>query len=168
MPPEPLTTDEVERLIKAATDRYPTGRRNRALLVCLWRGGLRCQEMLDLKPADIDTTAGTIRVLHGKGDKARLVGLDSGAVALIQRWLDKRATLGMNGDQRAFCTLKGRPLQSSYVRALLPRLAKRAGIDKIINLSQGVAQAFDKRHAPLAIAVPPARCSTASAPKRCG
>ena len=139
VPPEPLTTEEVERLIKAATDRYPTGRRNRALLVCLWRAGLRCQEVLDLKPSDIDTAAGTIRVLHGKGDKSRLVGLDTGAVALIRRWLDKRATLDLRdepakpAERRVFCTLTGRPIQSSYVRALLPRLAKRAGITKRVH-----------------------------------
>jgi site-specific recombinase XerD len=103
------------------------------MLVSMYRGGLRCQEVLDLMPKDIDTTAGTIRVLRGKGRKTRLVGIDSGAMAIIQRWLDTRASLGMNGRQRMFCTLKGRPVGSRYVRSLLPRLAAKAGIDKRVH-----------------------------------
>jgi site-specific recombinase XerD len=126
LPPEPLSADEAERLIRAASGRCPTGQRNRAMLVCMYRGGLRCQEVLDLMPKDIDATAGTIRVLRGKGNKTRLVGIDSGAMAIIQRWLDTRGELGMNGRQRMFCTLKGKPVGSRYVRALLVWLQRRA------------------------------------------
>ena len=93
LPPEPLSADEAERLIRAASARCPTGQRNRAMLVCMYRGGLRCQEVLDLMPKDIDTTAGTIRVLRGKGNKTRLVGIDNGAMAIIQRWLDTRGEM---------------------------------------------------------------------------
>jgi integrase len=32
-----------------------------------------------------------------------------------------------------FCTLEGRPIKDSYVRTLLPRLARRAGIDKRVH-----------------------------------
>jgi site-specific recombinase XerD len=133
LPPEPLTSDEAERLIRAASGRCPTGQRNRAMLVCMYRGGLRCQEVLDLMPKDVDTAVGTIRVLRGKGNKCRLVGIDSGAMAIIQRWLDTRGSLGFNGRQRMFCTLKGRPVGSRYVRSLLPRLAAKAGIDKRVH-----------------------------------
>ena len=31
------------------------------------------------------------------------------------------------------CTLKGQPVASAYVRALMPRLARRAGIDKCVH-----------------------------------
>ena len=68
--------------------RAPTGIRNRALITVMYRGGLRLGEALQLKPKDLDAQKGTIRVLHGKGDKARLVGLDEGGWAIVQRWLD--------------------------------------------------------------------------------
>lgn len=32
-----------------------------------------------------------------------------------------------------FCTLAGEPLDASYVRRLLPRLARKAGIDKPVH-----------------------------------
>ena len=130
LPAEPLTADEARALIKAASNRAPTGIRKRALLVVLYRGGLRVDEALGLLPKDLNVKEGTVRVLHGKGDKARLVGLDQGAWAVLQRWLDKRRELGIKGRRRVFCTLKGAPLQDRYVRAMIKRMADRAGIEK--------------------------------------
>ena len=56
-PPEPLTTDEAGALIGACSPRCPTGLRNRALIVTLWRGGLRCSEALALHPRDWTTAS---------------------------------------------------------------------------------------------------------------
>ncbi len=81
-PPEVLTPDEVRGLIEACSSRAPTGIRNRALIVAMYRGGLRVGETLALRPKDVDTTAGTLTVLHGKGDRRRVVGLDPGAMPL--------------------------------------------------------------------------------------
>ena len=39
----------------------------------------------------------------------------------------------MNGHATLFCTLQGKPLKSSYVRTLLPRLAQKAGIEKRVH-----------------------------------
>jgi site-specific recombinase XerD len=93
-PPEVLTPDEVRGLIEACSNRAPTGIRNRALIVAMYRGGLRVGETLALRPKDVDTAAGTLTVLHGKGDRRRVVGLDPGAMAIVGRWLDARHTLG--------------------------------------------------------------------------
>lgn len=133
LPPEPLTQDEVRLLIGTCSKRAATGLRNRALLVALYRAGLRISEALSLYPKDLDAKAGTIRVLHGKGDKCRVVGLDAGAWAILQNWLDKRATLKMNGRQPVFCTLAGEQIESAYIRAMLPRLARKAGIEKRVH-----------------------------------
>lgn len=132
-PAEVLTPDEVRRLMRAPSSRAPTGVRNRALIVVLYRAGLRVAEALALMPKDIDRDAGSVRVLHGKGDKARTVGMDPEAFALLERWLDVRAARGINGRAPIFCTLGGGQLKSAYVRALLPRLAAKAGIDKRVH-----------------------------------
>jgi site-specific recombinase XerD len=42
--PQALTTGEVEALMAACSPTSPTGKRNRALIVVLWRGALRCEE----------------------------------------------------------------------------------------------------------------------------
>jgi len=133
LPPEPLERDEIDALMAACSSRAPTGIRNRALLVVLWRGMLRINEALKLKPADFNATTGTVRVLAGKGRKARTVALNAEAAALVARWLDRRAKLGVNNHRRLFCTLDGGPVQDSYIRNLLPRLARRAGITKRVH-----------------------------------
>lgn len=130
-PPEPLTKPEIEALLSACS-RGPSGLRNQALIILLWRAGLRVSEALALRPKDLDPS-GTLRVLHGKGDRCRTVGVDPQAFAVIQRWLDRRAALGIDGRCPVVCTLAGRPLETAYVRALLPRLARRAGIAKRVH-----------------------------------
>jgi site-specific recombinase XerD len=118
--------------LKHCSPRCPTGIRNRALLVVLWRGMVRVSEALALKPSDFD--GDSIRVLRGKGDKARVVGIDPQASAVIEKWLSHRKEkLGFNGGKRLFCTLAGKPMQTVYVRNLMKRLGKKAGIDKRVH-----------------------------------
>ena len=133
LPPEPLTTTEVHALLAACSTCAPTGIRNRALLVIMWRAGLRCAEALDLRPKDLDSRRGTVRVLHGKGDKSRTLGLDPEAFAVVDRWLDRRKALDLPRSAPVFCTLQGRRMKPHYVRALCKRLAKRAGIEKRVH-----------------------------------
>jgi site-specific recombinase XerD len=44
-----------------------------------------------------------------------------------------RASKGINGRAPAFCTLAGNNLETAYVRALLPRLANKASIEKRVH-----------------------------------
>ncbi len=141
-PPEILTDAEVCRLLDACDDRQPTGIRNRALIAILYRGGLRINEALDLFPKDIDLEAGSIRVLNGKGGRARTLGIDPAAGAFVERWLEVRSGLGMNGTYPVFCTLAGGRMGDAYVRVLLPRLGRRAGIEKRVH-----AHGFRHTHA---------------------
>ena len=124
-PAEILTTDEVRALVRACSNRAPTGIRNRALLVVLWRGGLRVSEALTLHLKDLDPTAGSVRVLRGKGNKARVVGLDPPAFAVVERWLDARKRRGLPARAPVFCTLAGEPIRgdnlASRWRDAVPR-----------------------------------------------
>lgn len=132
-PAEPLTPVEVSRLFGVCSRRSSTGLRNRALIALLYRGGLRCQEALDVYPKDLDVDAGVLRVLEGKGKKPRTIGLDAGTLDILAAWMLARGKLGHNGRQPLICTLDGKPLASAYVRSLLPRLAKKAGIEKRVH-----------------------------------
>ena len=132
-PAEILTPDEVRSLIEACSNRAPTGIRNRALITVLYRGGLRLAEALALKPKDIDPQLGTITVLHGKGDRRRTVGVDPGAMAIIQRWMDRRRDLDVSTRAPLLCTLQGQSLKPSYVRTMLGRLAAKTGIEKRVH-----------------------------------
>lgn len=133
-PPEPLSAGEVRALLAACRAETLTGLRNHALLVVLWRCGLRCAEALALRPSDVDFDAGTVRVRFGKGRRARTVGADDSALAVLGLWLDARTGAGI-GPGPLFCRLKGQPgalLSTRYVRAEVYRLAVKAGIEKAV------------------------------------
>ena len=54
LPPEVYTRDEVQRLLDGPLGRNAKTRtRNRALLVVMWRAGLRVSEALDLRMEDL-------------------------------------------------------------------------------------------------------------------
>lgn len=131
-PPEVLSANEMERLL-AACGAGPTASRNRALLAVLYRTGLRISEALALRPKDVDLDAGAVRVLVGKGGRPRTVGIDAGAAALVRVWLEATARRDLPPDVALFCLLDGRAVTDSYVRVLVPRLARKAGIDKRVH-----------------------------------
>lgn len=54
-PIETLASAEVEKLLNACSRKAPTGIRNRALIILLWRAGLRMSEALALYVKDIDS-----------------------------------------------------------------------------------------------------------------
>lgn len=135
--PEPLNSDEMRRLFKAASTRSVSGIRMRAMIGVMFGAGLRLAETLALAPRDIDTEAATVTVREGKGRKYRVVGIGQFGCALVERWLEERRKLGLSPRQPLFCTYsagnKGRPLQQRYVRAALSRLADRAELTKRVH-----------------------------------
>lgn len=131
-PAEILTAAEARALVYAPSGRAPTGIRNRALIAAMYGAGLRLAEALALKPADVNYDAGEIRVLHGKGDKSRTVGIDDGALGHVARWAERRQALGIRG-RVLLCKLDGGALDPRYVRAMLERAATQAGIDKRVH-----------------------------------
>jgi site-specific recombinase XerD len=129
LPPVPLTADDVDKLLSSC-GRGETGHRNRALLLLIHRTGCRVSEALDALPGDLE--GNQVHVRHGKGDKDRRVTIKghSTFAPLLEKWLVVRKERGLNGKHPIFCTLEGGRLDSGYVRALMGRLRKRAGIDK--------------------------------------
>ena len=59
---------------QTADDRH--GWRVRAMIVVLWRSGLRIQEGLVLGEHDLDHRRGSVLVRNGKGGRRREVGMD--------------------------------------------------------------------------------------------
>src|ERR1700682_1834586 len=96
-PPEIFSREEVFALMGVCSKRAATGLRDRALIAVLYRGALRISEALALKLADFDARACTVRVLHGKNDKSRVVAIDPQTVEIVATWLERRKSLGING-----------------------------------------------------------------------
>jgi site-specific recombinase XerD len=73
---------------RTGDDRH--GFRLRALIVVLWRGGLRVQEALALGERDLDPRRGALLVRHGKGGRRREIGMDAWGWEQLQPWLVAR------------------------------------------------------------------------------
>jgi site-specific recombinase XerD len=72
-------------------------------------------------------------VLHGKGNKARTVGLDPAGFAMLDPWLEIRRGLDLPSQATVICTLTGKPVRSGYFRGALSKLARKAGIEKRVH-----------------------------------
>jgi integrase len=89
-PADPPTIEEIVAVMRAAGNK-PDGTRLRALMVLLWRAGLRIGEALALAETDLDRSRGAVLVRHGKGGKRREVGMD--------RWAWQQLTRGLSSDR---------------------------------------------------------------------
>ena len=127
-----LTSDEIDRLINAG-NKSATYVRDRALMVMAYRSGLRCDEILSLLTKDVDVAQGTIRVHHGKGDKARVVAMDAAGWAYVAEWSQQRSAWGVGDSSPLFCTQAGDKINGRQIRAMFERKAKAAGITKHVH-----------------------------------
>ena len=71
------------------------GKRNKAIFEVLYGSGLRAQELIDIEVKNIDFLTKTI-LIHGKGNKERVVPLHDTAIQTIQDYLfNSRAELAL-------------------------------------------------------------------------
>jgi site-specific recombinase XerD len=94
---EPLTDDELRRLIKACAP--PKGaepkdamrhRRDEALVRIMLETGLRAGEVVALEVADVDLAHGVLTVRRGKGGKGRVVPIGPEASLALDRYMRMR------------------------------------------------------------------------------
>jgi integrase len=75
LPADPPTVEEIIAVMRTAGDGRD-GRRLGALIVVLWRAGLRIQEALALSESDLDRRGGALLVRRSKGGRRREAGMD--------------------------------------------------------------------------------------------
>ena len=119
LPDAPRPT-ETDALIEALEGDDPLALRNRALFELVYSEGLRSQEAADLALADVDFEQELVLV-RGKGDKERAVPLGEEAAYRLRRYLeDGRPHLARGAENRLFLSARGRPLDTSTLRRLVP------------------------------------------------
>ena len=126
-----ISTEELNRLLKAPTGNELPALRDRAILELLFSTGLRVSELCAL-PADIDLTKDEMAV-RGKGDKVRVVFISDSAKEAVRAYLKKRkdmdeALFANNGKH----TGRGgsRRLTPRSVERMIKRYGIKAGISK--------------------------------------
>jgi site-specific recombinase XerD len=104
------------------------GARMRALIVLLWRAGLRINEALAVTERDLDQRLGAILVRHGKGGRRREAGMDRWGWDHVRR-LELRTAMPVGP---LLCVIdgptRGRRWASDAARAQLRRVASKAGV----------------------------------------
>jgi site-specific recombinase XerD len=127
-PADPPTVEEIVAVMRRAGETAH-GLRVRALIVVLWRAGLRISEALALAESDLDPASGAVLVRRGKGGKRREVGMDRWGWQQIQPWLDIRPALPVGA---LLCVMHGptagRPWSATAARSTLRDLAVAAGV----------------------------------------
>jgi site-specific recombinase XerD len=127
-PADPPRVEEIIAVMRTAGEGVH-GTRVRALIVILWRAGLRINEALMLAETDLEPRRGSILVRCGKGGKRREVGMDEWAWEHLEPW--QRQRLGMPVGP-FFCVIdgatRGRSWSQTGARAELRRLAAAAGV----------------------------------------
>jgi site-specific recombinase XerD len=122
---EYLEADELRALLEAPDPTTMDGRRDRALLLVLFNTGARVQEILDVRPCDLQLVRPFQIRLRGKGRKERLCPLwprtaERLGALLQEQGLDPSAT------ERLFRNHRGEPLTRFGVRYLLRKHARLA------------------------------------------
>jgi site-specific recombinase XerD len=127
-PAAPPPVEEIIAVMRTA-GAGSEGARLRALIVVLWRAGLRISEALALAETDLDARRGAVTVRHGKGDKRREVGMDRWAWEQLEPWQRLRSRFPIGP---FFCVIHGptagRNWEPSSVRRQLAHTAAAAGV----------------------------------------
>ncbi len=127
-PADPPTVEEIVAVMRTVGDRSH-GHRLRALIVLMWRAGLRISEALSLAESDLDRCRGAILVRRGKGGKRREVGMDRWAWEQLDPWLEIRRELPIGA---LLCVIHGptagRHWEASAARKQLHHAATDAGV----------------------------------------
>ena len=118
--PDTPKVDDVERALAALEADEPLALRNRALVELVYSAGLRSAEAVGLDLADVDFEQELVRV-RGKGGKERVVPLGEEAAHWVGRYLrEARPTLARGANDALFLSARGRRLDTSTLRRLLP------------------------------------------------
>jgi site-specific recombinase XerD len=118
--PDVPKADEIDSLIAHFEGDAPLQLRNRALVELVYSAGLRSRETIALDLADVDFERDTVHVL-GKGGKERIVPLGEEAAYRLGRYLrDGRPHLATGAENALFLSARGRRLDTSTLRRLVP------------------------------------------------
>jgi integrase/recombinase XerD len=129
---DPLSIEEVERILAVPDLSDPLALRDRVILEVLYSTGIRRSELAALKVTDVDSARGTVFVRQGKGRKDRFVPIGERALAWIQKYLDEvRPDLVVDpSEPHLFLGKDGRVLSVDQLTGRVREYFEKAGITK--------------------------------------
>jgi len=124
-PVEYLEYEEIQAVLSSVERSTRSGRRDYALLATMFNSGARVQEILDLRPCDLQLGKPAHVRLIGKGKKERVCPLWPQTADLLKNLLAESATAA-DSTRPLFLNSRGQPLTRFGVRYLLHKYCDRA------------------------------------------
>jgi site-specific recombinase XerD len=124
---EYLEANEIAAILDAPDRANPDGRRDHALMLTLFNTGARVQEILDVRPSDLQLVRPLQVRLRGKGRKERICPLWPRTVKVLRAFLAESG-IEPSSKQQLFRNRRGEPLTRFGVRYLLRKYTKHATI----------------------------------------
>ena len=125
---EYLEEHEAKALLAVPDCRTALGRRDRALLLAMYNTGARVQEILDLRPCDLQLEPPLQALLRGKGRKERICPLLQETAGALRALLAERG-VAPDDSRPLFRNRYGRPLSRSGLRYILLKHCRAASSD---------------------------------------
>jgi len=122
---EYLEYDEIQAVLSAVDRTSRDGRRDYALLTTMFNTGARVQEILDLRPCDLQLAKPFQLRLLGKGRKERLCPIWPQTAELLHSLLQE-SRLNLGAFEPVFRNHRGEPLTRFGVRYILAKYCDRA------------------------------------------
>jgi integrase/recombinase XerD len=135
--PQPLSKEQMAKLVAAPAGDTPLEIRDRALLELLYACGLRIAEACGVRLENLDEEGGVIRVT-GKGNKTRLIPVGRAALDALKLYLSSARTklVSPRSGAEIFLSVRGHALTPARIWQLVRHYAKRAGIEDAIHPHQ--------------------------------
>ncbi|WP_240751553.1 site-specific tyrosine recombinase/integron integrase [Flagellimonas onchidii] len=118
--PEVLSKKEIINIIENTNNL-----KHRCIVELLYSSGLRRNELLELKPNDIDSKRMMVRIRQGKGNKDRLTILSKNTLDDLRRYYKE-----YRPKNYLFEGVRGNRYSSSSVLNIIVNAAKKAGINR--------------------------------------
>ncbi len=126
--PDTLNNKERTALLSQPKKRASTGLRDLSMIKLMLNVGLRSSEVLNISVVYLDWISGKLLVKQGKGKKDRIVWINEDDLEIIKEWKEIKPSSPI-----LFTTLKGKKINDRYLRAMVKRRAKKAGITKDVH-----------------------------------
>ncbi|GHD69563.1 site-specific tyrosine recombinase XerD [Jeongeupia chitinilytica] len=129
--PKALTEDQIGALLAAPDVGSAAGLRDRAMLELMYATGMRVSELVALGSDALHLGDGYLAVLHGKGDKQRLVPVGEVAQDWLKRYLNEARALLVAGRfaPTVFVNQRGEPMTRQGAWYVIKQYAVESGID---------------------------------------
>ncbi|MGJ8618718.1 MAG: tyrosine recombinase XerC [Methylophilaceae bacterium] len=131
--PQALSIEQAIKLVDIKEDDV-LSMRDHAALELFYSSGLRLSELVNLNIDQIDFTEGTVLV-HGKGNKTRIVPLGSHAITALKNWLGLRTSLLISNpaETAVFVGKQGKRISARNIQYRLKDWSIKQGVNTSVH-----------------------------------